>query len=62
MFSPDCEGGFEPDPVGTDRRNKEREEIQALAKTDIKVYVQVLKAWGIGREKQFAVEGCRKAR
>ena len=51
--------GITPDDV--ESRNREREEIQALAKTDLKAYLHAMKEWGIGREMRFAAEGWRKA-
>jgi hypothetical protein len=50
--------GITPDDTAT--RNREREEIQALAKTDLLAYLKAMKEWGIGREKRFAGEGWRK--
>ncbi|MDK9707088.1 MAG: hypothetical protein OEL83_08565 [Desulforhopalus sp.] len=50
--------GITPDDTIT--RNREREEIQALAKTDIRAYMQAMKEWGIRREKRFIGEGWRK--
>ncbi len=47
-------------PDDTRRRNREREEIQQLAKTDILAYVNAMKEWGISREKRFTEEGWRK--
>jgi hypothetical protein len=41
-------------------RNKEREEIQVLAKTDLLAYIKAMKEWGIEREKRFNSEGWRK--
>lgn len=47
-------------PDDTRRRNRERAEIQKMAKTDMLAYVQAMKEWGIGREKRFTKEGWRK--
>jgi hypothetical protein len=49
-------------PDDTERRNREREEIQVLAKTDLSAYIKAMKAWGIEREKRFISEGWRKMR
>jgi hypothetical protein len=49
-------------PDDTERRNRERERIQALAKTDVLAYMQAMKEWGIEREKRFIGEGWRKMR
>lgn len=49
-------------PDDTEQRNREREEIQDLAKTDVGAYIQAMKDWGIGREKRFSKEGWRKMR
>jgi hypothetical protein len=45
-------------PDDTERRN--RESIQALAKTDVLAYMKAMKEWGIAREKRFIGEGWRK--
>ncbi len=47
-------------PDDTQRRNRERAEIQRMAKTDVLAYVRAMKDWGIGREKRFTDEGWRK--
>lgn len=52
--------GITPDDTAT--RNREREEIQALAQTDLLAYVKAMKEWGIEREKRFIGEGWRKMR
>ena len=52
--------GITPDEAET--RNREREQIQALAKTDMFAYIKAMKDWGIGREKRFISEGWRKMR
>jgi len=49
-------------PDDTERRNQERDEIQKLAKTDILVYYEAMKEWGLNREKKFSDEGWRKMR
>ena len=49
-------------PDDTERRNRERAEIQHLAKKDVLAYVQAMKNWGIEREKRFSEEGWRKMR
>jgi hypothetical protein len=46
----------------TERRNKERAEIQKLAKTDLRSYYEAMKDWGLNREKRFSEEGWRKMR
>lgn len=47
-------------PDDTANRNREREKIQGLAKTDLLAYIQAMKEWGIKREKRFFGEGWRK--
>ena len=47
-------------PDDTERRNRERDEIQKLAKTDIRAYYEAMKEWGLTREKRFTDEGWRK--
>ena len=47
-------------PDDTERRNQEREEIQKLAKTDIRAYYEAMKEWGLSREQRFTDEGWRK--
>jgi hypothetical protein len=49
-------------PDDPERRNKERDEIQKLAKTDLLAYYEAMKAWGLNREKRFSEEGWRKMR
>jgi hypothetical protein len=49
-------------PDDTERRNKERDEIQKLAKTDVLAYYKAIKEWGLNREKRFSDEGWRKMR
>ena len=50
--------GITPDDTIT--RNREREEFQELAKTDVMAYIKAMKEWGINREKRFIGEGWRK--
>ncbi len=52
--------GITPDDA--ERRNKERDEIQKLAKIDLRTYYEAMKAWGLNREKRFSEEGWRKMR
>jgi len=47
-------------PDDTQRRNRERDKIQQLAKTDILAYINAMKEWGVEREKRFSEEGWRK--
>jgi hypothetical protein len=47
-------------PDDSQRRNLERSEIQVLAKTDLRAYIQAMKDWGLSREKRFINEGWRK--
>ena len=47
-------------PDDSQRRNQERSEIQKLAKTDLRAYIQAMKDWGLSREKRFINEGWRK--
>jgi hypothetical protein len=49
-------------PDDTERRNRERDEIQKLAKTDVLAYYKAMKEWGLNREKRFSDEGWRKMR
>ena len=49
-------------PDDTERRNQEREEIQKLAKTDLRAYYEAMIEWGLNREKKFIEEGWRKMR
>jgi len=51
--------GITPDDFQT--RERERSEVQKLAKTDLKAYIQAMKEWGLNREKRFISEGWRKA-
>ena len=50
--------GITPDE--SQRRNQERSEIQEIAKTDLRAYIQAMKDWGLSREKRFINEGWRK--
>lgn len=50
--------GITPDE--TEKRNKEREEIQKLASVDTLAYIKAMKEWGMEREKRFSREGWRK--
>jgi hypothetical protein len=52
--------GITPDDFQT--KERERSEIQEIAKTDLKAYVQAMKDWGLQREKRFVSEGWRKAK
>jgi hypothetical protein len=47
-------------PDDSKQRDRERMEIQSLAKTDLRAYLKVMKEWGITREKRFTEEGWRK--
>jgi hypothetical protein len=49
-------------PDDFQRREEERSEIQKLAKTDLRAYINAMKEWGLSREKRFIEEGWRKAR
>jgi hypothetical protein len=49
-------------PDDTERRNRERDEILKLAKTDLPAYYEAMKAWGLNREQRFSEEGWRKMR
>jgi len=44
------------------QKAQERAEILKLAKTDLLVYYQAMKDWGLKREKRFTQEGWRKMR
>ena len=52
--------GITPDDVK--QRDRERAEIQKLAKTDVLAYYEAMKKWGLNREKRFTDEGWRKMR
>jgi hypothetical protein len=47
-------------PDDSERRNQERSEIQEIAKTDLRAYIEAMKEWGLSREKRFIDEGWRK--
>jgi hypothetical protein len=49
-------------PDDTKQRNRERAELQKLAKTDVLAYYEAMKEWGLNREKRFTDEGWRKMR
>jgi hypothetical protein len=49
-------------PDDTERRNRERDEIQKLAKTDVLAYFEAMKEWGLNREQKFSKQGWRKMR
>ena len=49
-------------PDDSKKRDQERAEIQKLAKTDLRAYLDAMKEWGLSREKMFAEEGWRKMR
>ncbi len=49
-------------PDDTETRNRERDQIQELAKTDVLAYMKAMKEWGKAREKRFTEEGWRKMR
>lgn len=50
--------GITPDDA--QRRNRERDELQHLAKTDVLAYFKAMKDWGMERERRFSEEGWRK--
>lgn len=52
--------GVTPEDIAS--RNREREELQDLAKTDLRAYLAAMREWGIGREKRFSDQGWRKMR
>jgi len=52
--------GITPDDAK--QRDRERAEIQKLAKTDVLAYYEAMKKWGLNREKRFTDEGWRKMR
>ena len=52
--------GITPEDIAS--RNREREELQNLAKTDLRAYLAAMREWGIGREKRFSDQGWRKMR
>ena len=47
-------------PDDTEQRNQERDEIQKLAKVDVRAYYEAMKSWGLDREKRFSEQGWRK--
>jgi hypothetical protein len=49
-------------PDDSQKRDQERAEIQKLAKTDLRAYIDAMKEWGLSREKRFTEEGWRKMR
>ncbi len=52
--------GITPDDF--QKRDLERSEIQKLAKTDLRAYINAMREWGVSREKRFIQEGWRKMR
>ena len=50
--------GITPDDAET--RDRERAELQKLAKVDMLAYYEAMKTWGQDRELRFAEEGWRK--
>jgi len=50
--------GITPDDAQT--RDRERDQLQKLAKTDVRAYMKAMKEWGLDREKRFIREGWRK--
>jgi hypothetical protein len=50
--------GITPDDF--QRREQERSEIQKIAKTDLRAFMQAMREWGLSREKRFSKEGWRK--
>lgn len=47
-------------PNESRQRDEERSEIQRLAATDLRAYLQAMKDWGMAREERFSREGWRK--
>ncbi|MEW6188451.1 MAG: hypothetical protein AB1585_22265 [Thermodesulfobacteriota bacterium] len=47
-------------PDDSQERDRERNALEKLAKTDLRAYLQAMKDWGVGREKRFTEEGWRK--
>jgi hypothetical protein len=47
-------------PDDSEQRDRERNELERLAKTNLRAYLQAMKEWGVGREKRFTNEGWRK--
>ncbi len=52
--------GITPDDF--QQREQERTEIQKLAKTDLRAYIDAMREWGLSRERRFVEEGWRKAK
>jgi len=52
--------GFTPNDLL--RANEEKRELAELAKTDMKRYIQTMRAWSINRHLKLQEEGWRKAR
>jgi hypothetical protein len=50
--------GITPDDAET--RDRERAELQKLAKVDMLAYYEAMKTWGQDREDRFAEQGWRK--
>jgi hypothetical protein len=50
--------GITPDDF--QRREQDRSEIQKIAKTDLRAYIQAMREWGLSRERRFINEGWRK--
>ncbi len=50
--------GITPDDAQT--RNRERDQFQSLAKSDVRAYIKAMRDWGIERERRFIREGWRK--
>ncbi len=50
--------GITPDEA--DQRNRERAEIQKLARTDFMAYYKAMRQWGLDRQARFSREGWRK--
>ncbi|MBW1777616.1 MAG: hypothetical protein JRJ54_08480, partial [Deltaproteobacteria bacterium] len=50
--------GITPDDAQT--RDRERNQFQKLAQTDVRAYVQAMRDWGVAREKRFTKQGWRK--
>ena len=47
-------------PDDTETRDRERAELQKLAKVDLLAYYEAIKTWGRDREDRFAEQGWRK--
>lgn len=50
--------GITPDE--SRQRDRERAEIQKLAKVDLRAYYEAMKQWGLEREQRFSQQGWRK--